>query len=429
MFVVHGFPSKEQSGTELYTAELAQALAHRGHDVMVFAGSHTAREPVQEWRREGAVEVERIARPRPRVRLCFSDDAIEQAFLAALNRFRPDVVHVQHLLGLTMPLVSLVKERGIPVVLTLHDHWFLCPEVQSYWPGAHRLRGDRWGLNCFFHLELLRPHRCAAMLAERSFLARARTHLERARVARAELAAADLLITPSRFLRARFADFGLPAEKTLVLPHGLPSPGDIPAPVRTPEVNVGYLGPMLKAKGIDLLLHAFRGIRNPSIRLVVRGPAPDERFARRVRQLAARDARISLGPELPHEEIGAFLAGIDLLVVPSRFQESFSLVAHEAFALRVPVVASDGGAFPEIVTPDANGALFRRGSRRDLRARLRELLEDPTALLDLTGFPQVKTMDAHAHELSALYATLAAGEGLPQPLAKYARASARSVGS
>jgi glycosyltransferase involved in cell wall biosynthesis len=429
MLVVHGFPPEEQSGTELYTAELAQALARSGHEVSVFAGSHSMREPVHEWRREGAVEVERIARPRSRVRLCFSDDSIERAFLAALNRFRPDVVHVQHLLGLTMPLVSLVKERGIPVVLTLHDHWFLCPEVQPYRPGVHRLAGDRWGLNCFVHLELLRPRRCAAMLAQRDIGARAPRHLQRAQVARAELAAADLLITPSRFLRARFAAFGLPAGKTYVLPHGVPSLGEAPARMGTREVRVGYLGPILRGKGVDLLVRAFRGVRNPAIRLDVRGPEPDARFARRVRRLAARDARISLGPGLPHEEVGAFLAGIDLLAVPSRFQESFSLVAHEAFASGVPVVASDAGALAEIVTPGANGALFRAGSRRHLRGRLRELLEDPAALGALTSFPQIKTMDAHAHELSALYATLAGGEGLPQPLARYARASARSVES
>jgi glycosyltransferase involved in cell wall biosynthesis len=183
-------------------------------------------------------------------------------------------------------------------------------------------------------------------------------------------------------------------------------------------VHVGYLGPMLKAKGIDLLLHAFRGVRNPAIRLVVRGPAPDERFAQRVRRLAERDARVSLGPELPHEEIGAFLAGIDLLVVPSRFQESFSLVVHEAVAARVPVVASNAGALPEIVAEGANGALFRAGSRRSLRNRLRDLLEDPARLRALTSFPQVKTMDAHAGELAALYRALAAGRELPQPLAR-----------
>jgi glycosyltransferase involved in cell wall biosynthesis len=419
MLVAHGFPPEEQSGTELYTAELAQELARSGHDVAVFTGGHSAHAPVQAWRREGAVEIERVARPRPRLRLNFSNASVENDVLAAVNRFGPDVVHVQHLLGLTMPFVPLLKERGIPVVLTLHDHWFLCPEVQPFRPGLHRIGGDRWGLNCFLHLELGRPRRAASMLAPGELTARVRTHLERARRARAELAAADILIAPSRFLRARFVAFGLPDTKLFVLPHGLPPLAGAGAPAaRTPEVRVGYLGPLLHAKGVDLLLRAFRGVRNPALRLEIRGPAPDARFAERVRRLAARDDRIAVGPAIPHDEIGAFFAGIDLLVVPSRFQESFSLVVHEAFAARVPVVASNTGALPEVIAEGANGALFHAGSRRDLRRRLRGLLEDPSALDTLTSFPPEKTMAAHAGELVALYGALTAGEELPQPLAR-----------
>ena len=416
LLVAHGFPPEEQSGTELYTAGLAQALADAGHEVAVFAGSHSAQARVQTWRRDGAVEIERFARPRARLRLEFADHSVERALLAAVDRFEPDVVHVQHLLGLTMPLVPLLKQRGIPVVLTLHDHWFLCPEVQPYRPGLHRLGGEHWGLNCFLHLELFRPRRAAAMVARGELAARVRAHRRRARCASAELAAADVLITPSRFLRERVAPFVPAGARLLVLPHGVPTPAGAPR-ARTPEVRVGYLGPLLHDKGADLLARAFRGVANPAVRLELRGPAPDARFARRLRRLAARDARITVEPGIPHEQVGAFLAGTDLLVVPSRFQESFSLIAHEAVAARVPVVASDAGALPELVTPGANGALFRAGSARDLRRALRELLEDPAALDALTRFQQVKTLEAHADELVALYHSLGAVE-LAQPLAR-----------
>lgn len=417
MLVAHGYPPEEQSGTELYTAALAQSLAQAGHEVAVFTGSHSADEPAQTWRLEGAVEIERMARPRPRLRLNFADDSVEHGLLAAVNRFGPDVVHVQHLLGLTMPLVPLLKQREIPVVLTLHDHWFLCPEVQPYRPGLHRFGGGRWGLNCFLHLELFRPRRAVAMLARRELAGRARAHLQRSRSAYSELAAADILIAPSRFLRGRLAAFSPPGARLFVLPHGIPSLAAA-SPARTPEVRVGYLGPLLHDKGVDLLARAFHGVANPALRLEIRGPAPDARFARKVQRLAARDHRISVAPGIPHDQVGAFLAGIDLLVVPSRFQESFSLIAHEAAAARVPVVASNAGALPEIVTPGANGVLFRAGSARDLRRRLRELLEDPAALEALASFPQVKTMEAHAGELVALYHALAAGLELPQPLAR-----------
>ncbi|HET8606461.1 MAG TPA: glycosyltransferase, partial [Gaiellaceae bacterium] len=77
-------------------------------------------------------------------------------------------------------------------------------------------------------------------------------------------------------------------------------------------------------------------------------------------------------------------------------------------ACSVPVLASDAGALPEAVVPGANGALFRAGSGRDLRRRLRELVEEPEALHALASFPPAKTIDAHAAELAALYETVAA---------------------
>lgn len=417
LLVVHGYPPHEQSGTELHTAGLAQALARAGHTVSVFAGSHSAQAPVQESRRDGPVEIERIARPKPRLRLEHRDEEIERALLSAVDRFRPDVVHVHHLLGLTMPIVAQLKARDIPVVVTLHDHWFLCPEIQPFAPRAHPLRGERHGLNCFVHLELGRPRRAASMLRERDPGARARRHLERARLARAELEAAGLLIAPSRFLCTRFADLGAPIAKLYVLPHGV----DAPAVERVPRgdgVRIGCLSPLLRDKGVDLLVRAFRGVRSPSARLEIRGPAPDERFATRLRRIAIRDDRIALGAGLPHDAVAPFLASLDLLVVPSRFEESFSLVAHEALAAGVPVLASDAGALPEVVHPGSNGALFRRGSVRDLRSRLRELVDEPDALAALTAFPPVKTMDAHASELAALYRTLDARNRVAQPLAR-----------
>jgi glycosyltransferase involved in cell wall biosynthesis len=175
---------------------------------------------------------------------------------------------------------------------------------------------------------------------------------------------------------------------------------------------------LLRDKGVDLLVRAFRGVSHPDARLEIRGPAPDDTFARRVQRIAVLDERIELGEALPHDEIGAFLASLDLLVVPSRFEESFSLVAHEALAARVPVLASDAGALPEIVSEGLNGALFRPGSVRDLQVRLRELVEQPHRLAALSSFPSVKPMAEHAAELAALYRTIDAGEELPQPLAR-----------
>jgi len=78
------------------------------------------------------------------------------------------------------------------------------------------------------------------------------------------------------------------------------------------------------------------------------------------------------------------LADADAVVVPSLWHETFSMLAHEAFAVGTPVIASALGALPEIVRHEENGllvppgdvsawaaTLHRFASDAGLRARLR----------------------------------------------------------
>jgi glycosyltransferase involved in cell wall biosynthesis len=408
--VSHGFPPSETGGVELYTAALARALCRAGHDVHVLASAYLSPEPVHERSDWHGIEVERFHIPRREIRLHYHEPRVEQVIRDALERVRPDAVHVQHPMFLSTPLVPLARAAGAATVVTLHDHWFMCPEIQPFSARAHPLHGRLWGLSCFAHLELADPRRLAAMVVRRRPRATLRAHVRRPAVMRSELITADRIVFPSRFLQARHEIFGLDEARAVVLAHGI----DPVAPgVREragDELVVGYLGAMLPGKGADLLVRAFRDVDAPHARLVLRGPAPKRRLFEQVRRLAAPDPRITLGPAVPRDVLGGFFAGIDLLVVPSRLHESFSLVTREAFSAGVPVAASDAGALGEIVEPGRNGALFPAGDRRALRDVLAELLA-PGRLDALRAFPPVKTMDDHAAELVGLYADCGALSG------------------
>src|SRR5690606_27003378 len=47
-----------------------------------------------------------------------------------LDAVRPDVVHVQHLTGLSSELPLECAARGIPTIFTLHDYWMICHRGQ-----------------------------------------------------------------------------------------------------------------------------------------------------------------------------------------------------------------------------------------------------------------------------------------------------------
>ncbi len=64
--------------------------------------------------------------PTRRLLATFGDAALQQAWTQVLDRFRPDIVHVNHLMGLPANLLSELRTRKIPYVVTLLDYWWVC---------------------------------------------------------------------------------------------------------------------------------------------------------------------------------------------------------------------------------------------------------------------------------------------------------------
>lgn len=157
-----------------------------------------------------------------------------------------------------------------------------------------------------------------------------------------------------------------------------------PAPLRTTR-RIGVIGRINRMKGQGVLVEAAERLvgdpRLPPFELVIAGDAPpgqpqwQQRLAERVAAspLAGRTELAGFVADVP-----ALLATLDILVVPSTAAESFGLVALEAMAAGVPVVASRIGGLPEVLGegPDAGGLLVPAGDARALAQALHTLLRD-----------------------------------------------------
>src|SRR5262249_34724491 len=129
--VSHRFPPEGAAGTETYTANLGAGLSRRGHAVSVFAAAKDIGSPDLSVRlrdHEG-IPVEEVVNNlfHREFRETWDHPRIDAIFGARLDRERPDIVHVQHLLYLSAGCVEAARSRGIPVVFTLHDYWLQCP--------------------------------------------------------------------------------------------------------------------------------------------------------------------------------------------------------------------------------------------------------------------------------------------------------------
>src|SRR5690606_38779743 len=133
-------------------------------------------------------------------------------------------------------------------------------------------------------------------------------------------------------------------------------------------------------KGLDVLLQAMEMLVDayPDLRMKVAGRGKDaERLLREARTAGIRE-NIELIGGVDDETRAELFSGARILLMPSRF-EGFGMVAAEAMAAGVPVIASNTGSLPEVVDPPQGGVLVPVGDPIALARAADELLRDGAA--------------------------------------------------
>ena len=147
MRILHGgwgFRPWRGGGLIAYAEDVMDAQAARGDAVgYLFSGRRyplMRRPRLHRWRRRGVEMLEVLSSPIPVgidrgtrfPDLDLHEPAIEALIDRALADFRPDVLNLQELLGLPSAIVDIAHARGVPVVMTLHDYFPLCPTVKLF---------------------------------------------------------------------------------------------------------------------------------------------------------------------------------------------------------------------------------------------------------------------------------------------------------
>jgi glycosyltransferase involved in cell wall biosynthesis len=145
---------------------------------------------------------------------------------------------------------------------------------------------------------------------------------------------------------------------------------------------VGFTGNLIPRKGLDPLVRAAAQLlpTRPNVVFVALGRTPvgqSEDWGAGYQRLAAD---LGIGDRFLFPgfvpDVRAAVADFDVLALPS-LQEPFGRSIIEAMALQVPVVASDVGGIPEIITDGRDGLLAAPGDPADLARALARLLDDP----------------------------------------------------
>ncbi|HUP84745.1 MAG TPA: glycosyltransferase [Acidimicrobiales bacterium] len=151
-----------------------------------------------------------------------------------------------------------------------------------------------------------------------------------------------------------------------------------------------FVGRIQPLKGLDVAIGALAELveRCPDAFLVVvggpsgpNGAAEVDRMQRLASDLGVDDRVRWIAPQ-PHELLSTFYRASDVVVVPSR-SESFGLVALEAAACGIPVVASSVGGLTSLVEDGRTGLLVEGRNPADFATAIGDVLADPVVAADL----------------------------------------------
>jgi glycosyltransferase involved in cell wall biosynthesis len=419
LLVLHDFLPYHAGGSEIATFHLARALRAKGVDARLLFAERRDERPqysVTTGTHEGIPFHEVVYNHQfADFEEMYDDPAMARAFERVLAEVAPDVVHFESLVVFGLGAVRAARGAGLPVAVTLHDYWLLCPRGGLLMMEDGTLCPDRTADQCARCMEIypLQPAKYGADPAafdRRAVMQRAiERRMERVR---AFLPDVDLFTSPSRFLREQMLRHGFPADRIELADNGYErarfaaarrverAPGE--------PLRLGYLGGLTPWKGVHLLLEAARALPPERFRLTLHGDRtwfPD--YVARLDELS-RALPVRFGGTYSNDEVAARLAELDLIVVPSVWFENSPMTIHEAQLARVPVIATDLGGMREFVQDGVNGRLFRRGDAADLAAKLREAIERPELLERWRAAPvAVKSCEEDAAEWIRRYERLA----------------------
>ncbi len=404
LHLTHQYLPEYVGGVEFYTWGLAQQQASQGHSVAVFYPSAVSHSLQPEL--DGAVRVYRAPageRSRTAVfRHTFHHPSLATAFATALQQEQPDMVHIQHLMGLPVNLVDQITAVQIPYVVALHDYWYLCANAQMLTNYDHtNCLGPRWWLNCA-RCALARanhPHALPLIPAVMPVLAY-RHHLTR-RV----LQNAAAITAPAEFVRQMHQQMGLPLEKIITLPYGIEVPEQMPPRVWPRQgLHLVYAGSIARQKGVHVLVEAFNQLPHEGARLSVFGDTavfPD--YTTHLKTVATHPG-ITFNGRITRTQLWHALAEADALIIPTLWYEASPLIIREAHAAGVPVVGSDIGGLSETIHHQVNGILVPPGDVAALREVLYRFWQNPAELENLrAGITPAPTLAEHSRQIEAIY--------------------------
>lgn len=353
-------------GAEMTLWTLMRGLRDSGHEPVLLATSDNAglgkteREGITVW--QGGIRnvywPYHKKRPAAPWRLVWhaldSYNRWMQGYIRKVVRYeRPDVASLHNLPGWSVASWRTLADVGCPTVQVLHDYYSIC--VRS----TMRCEKTNCARQCI---------RCRAFRVPHGILSRK---------VNAVVGVSKYVLDAHR-KHGYFA--GVPIQRVIHNARAAEALGLDTFVREEPHMGVqfGYIGGLSEAKGVETLIKAYQAAELPGSKLLIAGSGKED-YERYLRAKVDDDHIRLLGYVSPRE----FYPQVDVVVVPSLWNEPLGMVVAEALAFGKPVIGSRRGGIPEMIRDGENGLLFEPEAPGELKAAL-EALQDDTLRARLT---------------------------------------------
>ena len=364
-------------GSENYVLELSRQLRRDGHEVLVMSSYLPGDQPHQRLDGVDVVRIPGIYLPEIPY-FIFSPELIFSLLLLSTCF---DVVHTHVRFFLSTNVASILKKlnHSFPLVITLHATY---PSIRYSFlrplKGIYDATMGRFTVNC-----------------------------------------ADCVVALDENVRAHAISFGADPGKITIVPNGVDTASfSFWQRVSPDPVVVGFIGNLVKRKGVEYLMRGFEPIaREYGAILKIAGDGLEKGKLYKLRDELDLRGYVEFLGAIDREGVPAFFRGIDILVVPS-LSDGMPTVMLEGMASGKAVIGTDVGAIPTVLNSERVGILVPPGDAGSITRAMAALIDDEGLRTSMgeaarTHIENSFSWERIAADIELLYQRVVGGRAVP----------------
>ncbi|MEJ5300924.1 MAG: glycosyltransferase [Thermodesulforhabdaceae bacterium] len=372
-------------------------------------------------------------------------EPIEKLFIKVLETERPDVIHFHELESLTGSLLTIARLKRIPIVVGVHNYWYLCNQrdmmdinqkVCDNFQDGEKCRSciiittnHRFGYIYGFYggyfrnttfgrfldplaikmVSLLNKWHYPLLNTVKLKTLPASLFLERRRFFVNELNMAQAIIFPSERVKKIYNKYDVTDKNSKVM-HPISinflriKPKNPQFHPKPNKIVFGYLGSILRTKGVHLIIEAAKILKKyqDSFTVFIFGGG-DETYTSQLKE-STSGTNVEFKGRYSPTDIQKVLSSIDIAIVPSIWEDCAPIVVNELRLSKTPIIASRIGGIAEAVEHGVNGFLFEPGNVEELARYMKYFIENPQEIprfMEATNWSF--DMDKYAEETIEIY--------------------------